>query len=150
MTREEQFQQILSQHKIEKIAYYNFRARYPRLHGKNARLSYHGFGGSVNAAKIYTDQGAMGWAQIAGSPEAAKAVGEKLMGRQLTEVFAPETGILSPDWAPFDIALHDLAGVILGMPVSRMIRETAASSIKVYDGAIYMNDIIPEDNAHVR
>ena len=100
MTREEQFQQILSQHKIEKIAYYNFRARYPRLHGKNARLSYHGFGGSVNAAKIYTDQGAMGWAQIAGSPEAAKAVGEKLMGRQLTEVFAPETGILSPDWAP--------------------------------------------------
>lgn len=145
MTREEQFHQILSQHKIEKIAYYNFRARYPRLHGKNARLSYHGFGGSVNAAKIYTDQGAMGWAQIAGSPEAAKAVGEKLMGRQLTEVFAPETGILSPDWAPFDTALHDLAGVILGMPVSRMIRETAASSIKVYDGAIYMNDIIPED-----
>lgn len=41
---------VLSNHKIDKVTFYRFRARYPRLHGKNARLSYHGFGGEVLAA----------------------------------------------------------------------------------------------------
>ena len=46
---------------------------------------------------------------------------------------------------PLDLPLHDLAGVILGVPVAKMISDDALLHARVYDGAIYMNDIIPED-----
>ena len=146
MDRYEQFNAALSGHRIEKVAFYRFRARYPRLHGKNARLSYHGFGGEVTAAKIWTDQGAVGLGEIIGNLEEARQAGEWVTGKSVSEVFAAEKGILSEAVKPLDIALHDLAGVILGIPVSEMISEAAAPYARVYDGAIYMNDIIPEDH----
>lgn len=145
MDRTEVFDKTLSQHKIDKVSFFRFRARYPRLHGKNARLSYHGFGGEVTVARLYTDQGACGWGEISTGLAEAKAAAERVTGKCLTDVFSAGTGILDGAFKALDIPLHDLAGVILGIPVSRMIRESASPRIRVYDGAIYMNDIIPED-----
>lgn len=145
MNREENFDKVLSQHKIDRVAFYRFRARYPRLHGKNARLSYHGFGGEVTVAKVYTDQGACGWGELSESLQDARAAAECITGKCLTDIFSVGTGILDNTLKALDIPLHDLAGVILGLPVSRMISESASPKIRVYDGAIYMNDIIPED-----
>lgn len=145
MDRTEAFDKTLSQHKIDKVSFFRFRARYPRLHGKNARLSYHGFGGEVTVARLYTDQGACGWGEISTSLAEARAAAERVTGKCLTDVFSAGTGILDVALKALDIPLHDLAGVILGIPVSRMIRESASPRIRVYDGAIYMNDIIPED-----
>lgn len=145
MNREENFDKVLSQHKIDKVSFYRFRARYPRLHGKNARLSYHGFGGEVTVAKVCTDQGACGWGELSDSLQDARAAAERITGKCLTDIFSVGTGILDDTLKALDIPLHDLAGVILGLPVSRMISESASSKIRVYDGAIYMNDIIPED-----
>lgn len=145
MERTEVFDKTLSQHKIDKVSFFRFRARYPRLHGKNARLSYHGFGGEVTVARLCTDQGACGWGEISTGLAEAKAAAERVTGKCLTDVFSAGTGILDGDLKALDIPLHDLAGVILGIPVSRMIRESASPRIRVYDGAIYMNDIIPED-----
>lgn len=145
MNREENFDKVLSQHKIDRVSFYRFRARYPRLHGKNARLSYHGFGGEVTVAKVYTDQGACGWGELSESLADAKEAAQRVAGKRLTDVFSAGTGILDDSLKALDIPLHDLAGVILGIPVSRMIRGSASSKIRVYDGAIYMNDIIPED-----
>lgn len=145
MNREENFDKVLSQHKIDRVSFYRFRARYPRLHGKNARLSYHGFGGEVTVAKVYTDQGACGWGELSENLADAKETAQRVAGKRLTDVFSAGTGILDDSLKALDIPLHDLAGVILGIPVSRMIRESASPKIRVYDGAIYMNDIIPED-----
>ena len=145
MDRTEAFDKTLSQHKIDKVSFFRFRARYPRLHGKNARLSYHGFGGEVIVARLYTDQGACGWGEISTGLAEAKDAAERVTGKCLTDVFSAGTGILDGAFKALDIPLHDLAGVILGIPVSRMIRESASPRIRVYDGAIYMNDIIPED-----
>lgn len=145
MNRAENFDKVLSQHKIDKVSFYRFRARYPRLHGKNARLSYHGFGGEVTVAKVCTDQGACGWGELSDSLQDARAAAERIMGKCLTDIFSAGTGILDDTLKALDIPLHDLAGVILGLPVSRMISESASPKIRVYDGAIYMNDIIPED-----
>lgn len=145
MNREENFDKVLSQHKIDKVSFYRFRARYPRLHGKNARLSYHGFGGEVTVAKVCTDQGACGWGELSESLKDAKEEAQRITGKRLTDVFSAGTGILDDTLKALDIPLHDLAGVILGIPVSRMISESASPKIRVYDGAIYMNDIIPED-----
>ena len=145
MNREENFDKVLSQHKIDKVSFYRFRARYPRLHGKNARLSYHGFGGEVTVAKVCTEQGACGWGELSDSLQDARAAAERITGKCLTDIFSAGTGILDDTLKALDIPLHDLAGVILGLPVSRMISESASPKIRVYDGAIYMNDIIPED-----
>lgn len=140
------YEKELLGHVIDKVEFYRFRARYPRLHGKNARLSYHGFGGDVTAAKIYTNKGASGWGALSLGIEQAKAAESILTGHALSSLFSCDTGILDDRLAAFDLPLHDLAGQITGISVSRMIRDTAASCVAVYDGAIYMNDIIPEDN----
>ncbi len=135
----------LASYRIDKIVFKQFRARYPRLHGKNAVRSYHGFGGSVVVAQLWTDQGAMGWGMLSTPTENARLAAGSLQGKKLCEVFDPETGILNPELKAFDIPLHDLAGVILGIPVSRMINPVAVPTVRLYDGAIYMDDIIPED-----
>lgn len=141
----ESYRKQLDDHRIEKIEYCFPRARYPRLHGKNAIKSYHGFGGTVKVIRIHTDQGASGWASVCGGYEDVKAREALLLGKKITEVFDPEQGILDPAYGAFDLALHDLAGRILNIPVCRMINEDSAETVRVYDGAIYMNDIIPED-----
>ena len=135
----------LAGHTIKSVDFYRSRARYPRLHGKNAIKGYHGFGGNVDIALINTSEGARGWGVLCDGLEKAKAAGKLLTGKKLGDVFAPETGILDPALHSLDIALHDLAGKILDIPVSRMVDPKAACQVKVYDGAIYMNDIIPED-----
>lgn len=127
---------------ITDVKFKQFRARYPRLHGKNARLGIHGFGGTVKVAQIFTDKGASGW----GAFEGECGSKESLLGKQVNEVFRADYGILDPAYHTFDIALHDLAGNILGIPVYKMIREDSEGLANVYDGAIYMNDLIPEDN----
>lgn len=135
----------LENHRIEKIELLHFRARYPRLHGFNAIKGYHGFGGEVPIARITTDQGASGWGVLSEQVPVAREKRERLLGKALTEVFACEEGILSDEWKAFDLALHDLAGRILGITVARMINPDAVNRVRMYDGAIYMNDLIPVD-----
>ena len=141
----ENWKDTLKQHRISRITFKEFRGRYPRLHGKNAVKTYHGFGGSVLIAQIETDQGAGGWGALCRDLAQAVATRELLQGKFVSEVFDPATGILDDRLVPFDIALHDLAGVILNIPVSKMMNPNAKSIARVYDGAIYMNDIIPEN-----
>jgi L-alanine-DL-glutamate epimerase-like enolase superfamily enzyme len=139
------YQASLSGHVIDKVEFKRFRARYPRLHGKNARLSYHGFGGDVAVAVLRTNQGAKGWGQIASRLDEAKAAAPLLEGKPLDTLFDCASGIMHGKLSPFDIALHDLAGVVAGVPVAKLVKDAASTKVCVYDGAIYMNDIIPED-----
>lgn len=135
----------LARHRITEIRFREARGRYPRLHGKNAVRGYHGFGGSIRVAQLYTDQGASGWGMLPVSLADAKAAAELLRGKTVSEVFDPERGVKDARLTGYDFALHDLAGVILNLPVARMINPRAALRARVYDGAIYMNDIIPEN-----
>lgn len=141
----DQWMQELAKHKIMEICFREVRGRYPRLHGKNAARGYHGYGGSMRIAQLRTDQGASGWGALCADLPSAKQVAEILKGQRLCDVFIPEYGICDSRLTAFDIALHDLAGVVLQVSVARMINPKAASWARVYDGAIYMNDIIPED-----
>ena len=141
----EQWLKELALHTITDVCFKEFRARYPRLHGKNAVKTDHGFGGSVKVAQLFTDQGATGWAALCRSFAEAKDTLPRLLGRRVSEVIDPASGILDEALIPFDLALHDLAGVILNIPVAKMLNPQATPWVRVYDGAIYMNDIIPED-----
>lgn len=132
--------------RIERVQFFRCRARYPRLHGKNAIKSYHGFGGEIVMARLTTKSGISGWGQLSGDISEAKRSMELLWERPYTALFNAETGILDERLKVFDIALHDLAGKILEIPVCKMIAPQSALRACVYDGAIYMNDIIPEDS----
>lgn len=136
----------LQEHQIEKVQFYRCRARYPRLHGKNAIRGYHGFGGEIDMAKLTTKSGISGWGQLSTDVIDAKKAAELLINRPLTEIFYSETGILDERLLAFDIPLHDLAGKILDIPVCKMINPKSVLHAPVYDGAIYMNDIIPENS----
>jgi L-alanine-DL-glutamate epimerase-like enolase superfamily enzyme len=120
--------------------------RYPRRIGKNARLGSHGEGLTAPIVHIRTDQGASGWGLL------GRQTGEVsgLIGRKMADLFDPTVGVLDDRLLSLDFALHDLAGVILNLPVYQMLA-TATSQVPTpvvpcYDGAIYMDDLDPEDD----
>lgn len=133
----------LSEHTITKIEQYNVRTRFPRFHGKNANLPAHYYGLSdVGILVITTDKGATGF----GRGRRERSMVAALLGQKLSDVFDPAVGILNPILYHADLALHDLAGKILGIPVKKMLSENCGATADCYDGSIYMNDLCP-DNA---
>jgi L-alanine-DL-glutamate epimerase-like enolase superfamily enzyme len=69
-----------------------------------------------------------------------------LIGRPVAELIDPEIGIIADEAMPLDYALHDLAGNILDQPVHQMLGGHGVMTILCYDGAIYMDDLTPEEN----
>jgi len=61
------------------------------------------------------------------------------------ELFDPATGVRDPSLVPFDFALHDLAGRLLGLSVHTMLGDAGPAVLPVYDGAIYFDDLDPGD-----
>ncbi|MCW8133113.1 MAG: mandelate racemase [Planctomycetota bacterium] len=116
--------------------------RYPRAVGWNAQRGPHGKDQDVHACRIFTDQGASGWGFCGASEEAPR----RLIGRKLPDLFSAETGA-DFEARCLDIALHDLAGRILGQPVWRMLGARAGNRIPIYSGAIYFDDLNPQGEA---
>ncbi|MET9020874.1 enolase C-terminal domain-like protein [Actinopolymorpha sp. NPDC004070] len=135
----------LGEHRVTEIRIVRTRDRYPRTIGRNARLGSHGDGGPVTAVCLATDGGARGWGMALGSPAAVEAAARSLPGRAVADLFAPEVGVTDPAALPFDLALHDLAGHLLGQPVYEMLGATGPRPVPCYDAAIYFDDLDPAD-----
>lgn len=118
---------------------------WPRLVGKNAKLDVHGRGPTITAAILKTDQGATGWGEMPGNPKDLAALSSLVVGKPVNELISPAVGISHPDLWPVDIALHDLAGVILGQPVWKMLGAETPQLFPVYSGMIYFDDLEPKD-----
>lgn len=131
---------MLSNHTVVSIEEYEVRSRYPRFIGKNSKVAAHRYGVTLNVIEITTDKGARGF----GLGKKDRLTVQSLLGRRVSDVFDPAVGITDPRLFYADIALHDLAGKILGIPVKRMINPDAAECVSCYDGAIYMDDISPD------
>lgn len=131
----------LAEHRLVRIETRVLRDRYPRTVGRNARLGSHGPGGSVPIVIVHTDTGATGWGIACG--DAASA--EPLVGRRVDEVFDPAVGVTDPAGLPLDLALHDLAGQVLDTPVFRLLGDAGSAAVTCYDGAIYLDDLDPDD-----
>ncbi|WP_114854463.1 enolase C-terminal domain-like protein [Brachybacterium sp. YJGR34] len=131
----------LAGHRITAVEPLEIRSRYPRPIGRNARLGAHGEGPAARAYMVRTDSGFTGWGMDEGPP----GTPELLVGRPLEEVFNPGTGILDPLARPVDVALHDLAARILEVPVHAMIGGLGSTEVPCYSGAIYFDDLDPED-----
>lgn len=135
----------LAHHKIDAVLFSRVKMNYPRLVGKNARLDLHGQGPDLDICVIKTDQGAMGWASLRGSKQDAEKLVAQLIGKKVAELFSPKIGTLSEAHIPFDLALHDLAGVILQKPVYELLGRKEPFLTKYYSGMIYFDDLEPKD-----
>lgn len=132
---------MLEDQRIAEIQTVQVSSSYPRQVGSNSRRGIHGTGPTSRAYRIRTDQGASGWG-LARSRELEPV---RLLGRALSKLFDPAVGVAAPEAVPLDLALHDLTGHILGQPVWQLLGAQGPRSIPAYDGAIYMDDLLPED-----
>ncbi|MEQ4206794.1 enolase C-terminal domain-like protein [Actinopolymorpha sp. B9G3] len=117
------------------------RSRYPRTIGRNARLGSHGSGPESQVVILHTDSGISGWGLVAGAVPPA----EQVVGRTVVELFDPAVGTVDASVLGLDFALHDLAGQLLNLPVHQLLGARGESSIPAYDGAIYFDDLDPQD-----
>lgn len=131
---------MLENHVIVDVTHWQVRTRYPRFHANNAKIPAHGYGHSeLSMLEVVTDKGASGF----GMGKFDRLIYQSLVGKRVSEVFDPAFGIKSPVYYNADIALHDLAGKILGVSVKKMINPNALDRIECYDGSIYQNDLFP-------
>jgi len=134
----------LKKHKIIKVEKIKYDYHWPRHVGKNARRDNHGQFHKSDAFKLFTDQGAMGWAL--GSNKINDQQLYQLKGKLVVELISPENG-MRKDLSPFvDLALHDLMGVILDKPVYKLLGAKGTKNTPVYSGMIYFDELEPEDN----
>jgi D-galactarolactone cycloisomerase len=114
---------------------------YPRTVGRNARLGSHGSGGSSRIAVLRTDDGRAGRGLVEGVPGPV----DELVGRPLSELVDAGTGVRADAHLPLDAALHDLLGVVSDLPVHALLGSHGPATVEVYDGAIYFDDLDPDD-----
>ena len=131
----------LGTHRIAAIEPGQLVSHYPRLIGRNSHLGSHGTGNASAYAVIRTDQGAVGWGLLRGPIDGTL----DLVGRPVADLFDPATGVTDDRAAALDFPLHDLAGVILGQPVHTMLGGLGDRAVPCYSGAVYMDDLDPED-----
>ena len=136
----------LAGHRIGAVEFRDVRLPWPRLVGRNAVKGVHGRGPTVRVAVLKTDQGAVGWGQTRGDAKAVDAAAERLRGRRLSDVFDPAAGVWADHLLDLDAPLHDLAGVVLGVPVWKMLGAGRPFVTKVYSGMIYFDDLDPPDD----
>ena len=139
---------LLAEHTIEKIEFDDAKFHYPRKVGKNARIGVHGQHHSSYYVKLTTDQGAAGWGPAYIRREDAEQMSAMLKGKRVSEIFDPGKGIFDGvNSRCFDIALHDLGGVILDKPVYKMLGAKGETETKVYSGMIYLDELAYDGHA---
>lgn len=136
----------LARHRIDGHELREVSLPWPRLVGKNARLDVHGRGPNVRVCIFKTDQGATGWGMTRGNPETVNRAVERVRGKTVADVFDPAAGILENNLLAIDHPLHDLAAMILNVPVWKMLGADEPIITKVYSGMIYFDDLEPADN----
>jgi len=138
----------LRKHRITAIEFKRVAQPYPRHVGKNAQRDVHGRGSTPEIAILTTDQGAKGWGCLRGDPKKLAAEKSAIIGRTVADLFDPATGYRVPEALPYDVPLHDLAGMILGLPVWKMIGGGDKPILtKIYSGMIYFDELEPANLA---
>ena len=136
----------LAKHVIDRVEFGKADYHWPRPAGKNARIGPHGQHHKANYIKLFTDQGAIGWGVSKHKESDQESLRESIMGKTMGQLIIPSEGIASEVNTVFDIALHDLAGVILDQPVYKMLGAEGPMGKEVYSGMIYFDELEPEEN----
>lgn len=136
----------LQDHLIHAIDSRTVYLKWPRYVGKNAAREDHGNGTEIKVVILRTNQGAAGWGIQRGKDEQLALAKEYALGKTLSDLFLPSVGYLHPSLYPLDLALYDLAGIITGMPVWKLLGGRQAAPSPIYSGMIYFDDLNPPNN----
>ena len=126
----------LKKHRIIRVERVKHSYHWPRHVGKNARKGNHGQYNSDDIFKLFTDQGAIGWALGRNKKDFSDQELNFLQGKLVSELISPEKGIRKDLSRYIDLALHDLMGVFAG--------HKHRNSIEVIKGK---PQIVSDDNA---
>jgi L-alanine-DL-glutamate epimerase-like enolase superfamily enzyme len=132
---------MLGEHRIARMETRQVQDRYPRFVGKNSHLGAVGWGGGYQVRRLITDQGASGWGMSHWKDE---EVGH-LLNARVSDLYDMASGATEEGRA-LEIPLHDLVGNILGKPVYALVGSQGPTSVPIYSGAVYFDDLEPEDN----
>lgn len=126
---------------ISSVEFHTLPTAYPRTVGRNARLGSHGPGPDSRVAVLHTDDGRRGWGLV--EDEGAT---EQVVGKPLSDLVDPATGVRDVGHRWLDLALHDLLGIVEDRPVHALLGSHGSTDVDVYDGAIYFDDLDPQDD----
>jgi L-alanine-DL-glutamate epimerase-like enolase superfamily enzyme len=138
----------LARHRVAAIDFRQIDLSWPRHVGRNAVLGAHGHGPRPEVCLLRTDQGATGWGMIRGERASVNAIADRVVGQTVASLFSRPQGLAADPLSPLDFALHDLAGVILNLPVWKLIAPKPLDTphlAPIYSGMIYFDDLDPPD-----
>lgn len=135
----------LRRHRVKRFETSHVQLDWPRQVGKNSRGGVHGRGNRPLICRLVTDRDAAGWGIVRGNRKTAEAAFAQAEGKPLAEIFNPAIGIVRDEFAPLDFALHDLAGIVLDLPVYQMLGAAGPQATDCYSGMIYFDDLEPAD-----
>ena len=134
---------VLKGHCIDRVEFLSAKYCYPRLVGRNSQLKPNGQHKKDSCVRLYTDQGAVGWGRSRAGRDKDK-IEKSLIGKTVDQLIVPSMGTREGVHPAVDIALHDLAGVILEKPVYQMLGLNGSKATDLYSGMIYFDELDAE------
>jgi L-alanine-DL-glutamate epimerase-like enolase superfamily enzyme len=132
--------------RITRAVSFDLISRRSKLAGKNARRDVHGNTARDRMVRLYTNVGVDAVARCWRSKESVA----QLLGTNPFADFDPASRRIVSPLERRTMVLWDLAGRLLGKPVSELLGATEPQSVPVYDGSIYFADLLPQYAARWR
>ena len=129
--------------KITRIVSFDLHTRRAKFVGKNAVRGDHGQSSRDRMARLYTNMGVEG----VGRCWKAKEALAPLLGKNPFQEFDLASRRMPGPLGSRTMVLWDLAGKILKRPVYKLLGGTKPGEVPVYDGSIYMSDLMPQYTA---
>lgn len=125
--------------RITRIVSFDLHTRRSKYVGKNATRGDHGQNSRDRMVRIYTNMGIEGLARC-WKPKEALA---PLLGQNPFADFDLASRKMPGPLGARTMVLWDLAGKVLKWPVYELLGATKPGKVPVYDGSIYMSDLMP-------
>lgn len=132
--------------RITRIVSFDLPTRRAKYVGKNARRGDHGQTSRDRMVRLYTNLGVEGLARC-WKPKEALA---PLLGTDPFRQFELASRKMPGPLGTRTMVLWDLAGKVLKRPVYELLGGTKPGKVPVYDGSIYMSDLMPQHSQNWR
>ncbi len=129
--------------RITRIVSFDLQTRRPKYIGRNSRRDDHGITSADRMMRLFTNAGVEGLATGRATREQAAA----MLGRSIADFFRRDERRMVGPFERSTAPLWDLAGKVLKKPVYRLLGGDDTAPVPVYDGSIYLADLLEDHKA---
>lgn len=126
--------------RITRIVGFDLYSKRNKIAGKNAVKGVHGANSRDQMIRAYTNAGIDGIGHCRADPNAAR----QMVGRSLKEIYDAQRNKMTGTLGAGTMAMWDVAGKIAGRPVYEILGGKGDEKVGVYDGSIYLADLLPQ------